>query len=171
MTSWYMASSIFAMPPSETRRRILIDSQACENQVLASSRPGRCPTADRELTPERSQADHITEAEVLTPDGTEPYLAVIAEAMVESATGRGGHNVARQTFRQLCRQGVSPEEARIEIGRILLGVYSLTGTRQMPIEQSQHTIDVCLRRLAAGETESQIFGVESQDPSAASDGG
>jgi hypothetical protein len=74
-------------------------------------------------------------------------------------------------FRQLCRQGVSPEEARIEIGRILLGVYSLTGTRQMPIEQSQHTIDVCLRRLAAGETESQIFGVESQDPSAASDGG
>jgi hypothetical protein len=66
---------------------------------------------------------------------------------------------------------VNPEEARIEIGRILLGVFSLTATGQMPIEHSQHTIEVYLHRLAAGEQASQIFGVEPQDPSPASNGG
>jgi hypothetical protein len=95
----------------------------------------------------------------------------IAEAMVESATGKAGHKVARQTFQQLCRQGMKPEEARMEVGRILLGVFSLTASGQMPIEQSEHTIEVYLHRLAMGEQASQIFGVESQNPSAASDGG
>jgi hypothetical protein len=134
-------------------------------------RLARRMAAHPEWTSWWERADQIPEAEVLTPDGIDPYLAVMAEAMVESATGRGGHYVARQTFRQLCRQGVNPEEARREIGRMLLGVYSLTGTGQIPIEQSEFTIEMYLHRLAAGEQASQIFGVEWQDPSAASDGG
>jgi len=134
--------------------------QAGQRLVKEDLRLARRMAAHPEWTSWWERADQITEAEVLTPDGVDPYLAIIAEAMVESATGKGGPKVARQTFRQLCRQGMKPEEARIEVGRILLGVFSLTASGQMPIEQSEHTIEVYLHRLAMGEQASQIFGVE-----------
>jgi hypothetical protein len=114
------------------------------------------------------RAHQITEAEMLTPDGVDPYMAIIAEAMVESAIGKAGNKVARQTFRQLCRQGISPEDTRREIGRILLAGFSLMPTGQMPIERDQHTIEAYLHRLAGGEQASQVFGVEPQEPSSAS---
>jgi hypothetical protein len=127
------------------------------------ARFARCMAAHPEWTEWWERGDDVGDAEVVTPDGVDPYLAVALEATVEGMIAKGGDKHARRAYRQLRREGLSHVEARAEIGRVFTGVLWAEGAGRIPVGKGPQVFHTYLRRLMAGESASGIFNVDPEE--------
>jgi Domain of unknown function (DUF1841) len=102
-------------------------------------------------------ADDLGDAELVTEEGVSPFGRVAVEAAVEGMVDKGGDRVARRTYKELCKDGLSHEDAAAEIARAFLGVYWEVGSGKIMPEEGQRRFHAVLRRISRGEAADRIF--------------
>ncbi len=107
--------------------------------------------AHPEWAPYWEIADDAGDAEILTPEGVNPFAAVAVEAAVEGMISRGGDQTARRVYRRLRREGLSHRDARTEIARVFLRVYWEIGTGRIEPDAMLERFHAALKRLRADE--------------------
>lgn len=123
-----------------------------------SQRLAEAMAAHPEWAPYWEIADDAGDAEILTPEGVNPFAAVAVEAAVEGIISRGGDTIARRVYQRLRREGLSHRDTRTEIARVLLGVYWEIGTGRIQAEAMLERFHAALRRLRADETARDFSG-------------
>ncbi len=97
------------------------------------------------------------DGEIVTSDGVNPLAAIAVEATVRGLISKGGDRWAYQTYRHLCREGLTDAEARSEIGRVFLGIYWEMGHGMIEPGGFSTRFHEVLKLIIGGQSASNIW--------------